>query len=237
VVNETFVREALGGEDPIGKRISAGSPMLTVVGVVGDVRRSLKAEPEPAVYVPLAQFGALSFFVHVRGRPGASNLLAAVREQVHALDPNLPLRNPETVTEAIRRDAAPTRFLLLLIALFAGLALALAIVGLYGVVSYLVSRRTREIGIRLALGASRMTITRLVLRHALLPAALGVAGGLLASIAVSGVMRNLLFEVEPIDPLVLSGVSMLLFAVVTLASMVPARRAMGVNPVEVLRSE
>jgi putative ABC transport system permease protein len=237
VVNETFVREALGGEDPIGKRISAGSPMLTVVGVVGDVRRSLKAEPEPAVYVPLAQSAALSFFVHVRGRPGTSNLLAAVREQVHALDPSLPLRNPETVTEAIRRDAAPTRFLLLLIALFAGLALALAIVGLYGVVSYLVSRRTREIGIRLALGASRMTITRLVLRHALLPAALGVAGGLLASIAVSGVMRNLLFEVEPIDPLVLSGVSMLLFAVVTLASMVPARRAMGVNPVEVLRSE
>jgi putative ABC transport system permease protein len=237
VVNETFVREALGGEDPIGKRISAGSPMLTVVGVVGDVRRGLRAEPEPAVYVPLAQSAALSFFVHVRGRPGASNLLAAVREQVHALDPNLPLRNPEMVTEAIRRDAAPTRFFLLLIALFAGLALLLAIVGLYGVVSYLVSRRTREIGIRLALGASRMTITRLVLRHALLPAALGVAGGLLASIAVTGVMRNLLFEVEPIDPLVLSGVSVLLFAVVALASMLPARRAMGVNPIDVLRSE
>jgi putative ABC transport system permease protein len=237
VVNETFVREALGGEDPIGKRISAGSPMLTVVGVVGDVRRGLKAEPEPAVYLPLAQVGARSLFVHVRGRPGASNLLAAVREQVHALDPNLPLRNPETVTEAIRRDAAPTRFFLLLIALFAGLALLLAIVGLYGVVSYLVSRRTREIGIRLALGASRLTITRLVLGHALWPAALGVAGGLLASIAVTGVMRSLLFEVEPIDPLVLSGVSVLLFAVATLASMLPARRAMGVNPVEVLRSE
>ncbi|MGH7577367.1 MAG: ABC transporter permease, partial [Longimicrobiales bacterium] len=237
VVNETFVREALAGEDPIGKRISAGSPMLTIVGVVGDVRRGLKAEPEPAVYRPHAQVGASSLFVHVRGRPGAGNLLAAVREQVHALDPNLPLRNPETVTEAIRRDAAPTRFFLLLIALFAGLALLLAIVGLYGVASYLVSRRTHEIGIRLALGASRMTITRLVLRHALWPAALGVAGGLLASIAVTGVLRNQLFEVEPIDPLVLGAVSVLLLAVATLASMLPARRAMRVNPTEVLRSE
>ncbi|MGH6692862.1 MAG: FtsX-like permease family protein, partial [Gammaproteobacteria bacterium] len=125
----------------------------------------------------------------------------------------------------------------LLIALFAGLALLLAIVGVYGVVSYLVSRRTREIGIRLALGASRLTITRLVLRHALWPAALGVAGGLLASIAVTGVMRNLLFEVEPIDPLVLGAVSVLLLAVTMAASMIPVRRAMRVNTTEVLRTE
>jgi predicted lysophospholipase L1 biosynthesis ABC-type transport system permease subunit len=205
--------------------------------VIGDVRRGLEAEPEPAVYLSHAQFRTRSLFVHVRGYPGASNLLTAAREQVRALDPSLPLRNPETVTEAIRRDAAPTRFFLLLIALFAGLALLLVMVGLYGVASYLVSRRTHEMGIRLALGASRLTITRLVLRSALWPAALGVAGGLLASIAVTGVMRSLLFEVEPIDPLVLSGVSVLLLAVATLASMLPARRAMGVNPVEVLRSE
>jgi putative ABC transport system permease protein len=247
VVNETFVRMALGSEDPIGKRFRVGEdPPWTVVGVIGDVRRSLKAEPEPAAYLPHAQFtircgpapcALSSLFVHVRGRPGASNLLAAVREQVHALDPKLPLRNPETVTEAIRRDAAPTRFFLILIALFAGLALLLAMVGLYGVASYLVSRRTREMGIRLALGASRLTITRLVLGSALWPAVVGVAGGLLASIAVTGVIRNLLFEVEPIDPLVLSGVSVLLLAVATLASLLPARRAMRVNPTEVLRSE
>jgi predicted permease len=238
VVNETFVREARVGEDPIGKRFRVGEdPPWTVVGVIGDVRRGLKTEPDPAVYLSLAQLRTRSVFVHVRGRPGASNLLAAVREQVHALDPNLPLRNPELVFDAIRRDAGPTRFFLLLIGLFAGLALLLAIIGLYGVVSYLVSRRTREIGIRLALGASRLTITRLVLHHALWPAALGVAGGLLASIAVTGVMRNLLFQIEPIDPLVLSVVSVLLLTVAALASMMPARRAMRVNPTEVLRSE
>jgi putative ABC transport system permease protein len=238
VVNETFVRAILVGEDPIGKRFRVGEdPPWTVVGVIGDVRRGLKAEPEPAVYLPHAQLTTRSLFVHVRGRPGASNLLAAVREQVLALDPNLPLRNPETVTEAMRRDAAPTRFFLLLIALFAGLALLLAMVGLYGVASYLVSRRTREIGIRLALGAPRTTITRLVLRQALWPALLGLAGGLLASFAATRVMRSLLFDVEPTDPIVLGAVSVLLLSVATAASMIPARRAMRVDTTEVLRNE
>ena len=238
VVNETFVRAARVGEDPLGKRFSFGAdPPWTVVGVIGDVRRGLEAEPEPAVYLAHAQLRTRSVFVHVRGYPGAGNLLTAVRAQVHALDPNLPLRNPETVTAAIRRDAAPTRFFLLLIGLFAGLALLLAIVGLYGVVSYLVTRRTREIGIRLALGASRMNITRLVLHHALWPALLGIAGGLLASVAATRVMRSLLFEIEPTDPLVLGAVSVMLLAVAMAASMLPAWRAMRVNTTEVLRIE
>ncbi|MGH7575132.1 MAG: ABC transporter permease [Longimicrobiales bacterium] len=241
VVNEAFVRENLGGDEPIGERFSITvhrSMTWTIVGVVGDVRQSLKGASQPEVYVPHAQYvPGWPLTVHVRSRARAKSLLTAAREQVRALDPNLPLRNPETVTEAIRQDAAPTRFLLLLVALFAGLAVALATVGLYGVTSYLVSRRTREIGIRLALGASRVSITRLVLQHALWPALLGIVGGLLASIVVTGVMRSLLFEVEPIDPLVLSVVSVLLLAVAALASMLPARRAMRVNPTEALRSE
>jgi predicted permease len=238
VVNERFVRAALVGEDPIGKRFRVGEgPPWTVVGVIGDVRRGLKAEPEPAVYLPHAQLRSRSLFVHVRGYPGVSNLLTAVREQVRALDSSLPLRNPETVTAAIRRDAAQTRFLLLLVATFAGLALLLAIVGLYGVVSYLASRRTREIGIRLALGASRMSITRLVLHHALWPSVLGIAGGLLASVGATRVLQSLLFEVEPTDPLVLGAVSALLLAVAMAASMIPAWRAMRVDTTEVLRIE
>lgn len=243
VVNEAFVRQNLRGSDPVGERFSVGvnfgfgSPTFTVVGVVADERRSLKGEPEPAVYVPHAQYGPGNLTVHVRGRPGASNLLAAAREQVQTLDPNLPLRDTETVSEAIRQDAAPTRFLLSLVAIFAGLAVVLAVVGLYGVVSHLVSRRTREIGIRLALGASRPTITRLVLGHALWPALIGVSGGLLGSIAATRLLRSMLFEVEPTDPLVLGAVSILLLAVATAASLVPARRAMRVNPTDVLRVE
>ncbi|MQA89667.1 MAG: FtsX-like permease family protein [Gemmatimonas sp.] len=243
VVNETLVREALGGENPIGKRFGAtidvgiGRPKWTVVGVVADERPSLEEDLRPEFYVPHAQSGSRSLTVHVRGNPGASNLLAGVREHVHTLDPNLPLRQPETVREAIRDDAASTRFFLLLVALFAALAVVLAIVGLYGVVSRLASQRTREFGIRIALGAQRQTITALVLRQALWPALLGVAGGLLASIAVTRVMRSLLFEVEPMDPLVLAVVSFSLLMIAAAASLLPARRASRLDPVEVLRIE
>jgi putative ABC transport system permease protein len=244
VVNEAFVRQNWGGQDPIGERfrvtadLGFGSPTWTAVGVVGDERGNLRGQANPEVYVPHAQYGpAWSMTVHVRGRSGARDLLDRARGVVHALDPNLPLRSPESVYDAIQRDAAPTRFFLFLVSLSAGLAVLLAAVGIYGVASYLVSRRTREIGIRLALGAERHTVIAVVLRHALWPALIGVAGGLVASIAVTRVMRGLLFEVEPTDPLVLGGVSVLLLLIAAGAGLVPARRAARVDPIEVLRSE
>jgi putative ABC transport system permease protein len=243
VVNETFARENFGDEDPLGKRFSVtasfgyADPTWTIVGIVRDVRRNLKAELQPEVYVPHAQFGPGFLVVHVRGRPGIRNLMPAIREQVRSLDPNLPLQDVETVAEAIRRDAAPTRFYLMLVSLFAALAVILAAIGLYGVVAYLVSRRTREIGIRLALGAPRVRITRLILRQGMFPALLGVAGGLAASVSASRVMESLLFNVEPADPTVLTGVAVLVLTIAIAASVLPAWRAARMDPAEVLRRE
>ena len=242
VVSEAFVRENFPGEEPLGRRFAVtasfgfANPTWTIVGIVRDVRRSLTGEPRASLYVPHTQFGPAGLTVHVRGRAGAQNLFGAIRQQVQAMDPNLPLASIETVDEAIRRDAASARFYLLLVSLFAGLAVILAAIGLYGVVSYLVSRRTREIGIRLALGAPRSGIRRLVLRQAMGPALLGVTGGVLVSLAAGRIMESMLFQAEGIDLVVLLGVTTLIVLVTVAATLAPARRATRVDPVEVLRS-
>ncbi len=244
VVNEAFVEENFPNEDPVGKEIYVAigygyaDPGWTVVGVVKDVRsRSLVAEASPEVYVAQAQYGLSYMTVNVRTSPGAPSPINAIRSEVLALDPNVPMRSIETVRDAVNREVAPTRLFLILVVGFAGLAVFLTAVGLYGVVAYLVSRRTREIGIRVALGAQGSRIVRLVSVHGLFPAVAGLLLGLVTSIASARVLTSLLFEVAPHDASVLLGASVLVIIVSFVAALVPARRALGIDPVNVMRND
>jgi predicted permease len=244
VVNETFVRQNFPDRDPMGERFRVtishgfGSPVWTIVGVVPDVRSfSLTGRAGPEAFVPLAQSGPGRMTVVVRSGPDAGPALPQVREIVHAMDPDVPLRGVTTMEAVVREETASTRFLLGLLTVFSGLALVLAAVGLSGVVSYLVSQRRQEIGIRLALGANRKSVVRLVLEQAARPVTVGVAMGLVVSLAGARIMESLLFEVSPRDPLVLLGVVAVLILTTVVSAVFPARRAGSIDPVRALASD
>ena len=243
VVNEEFVRENFPNEEVLGARIQVtasfgyGPELWRVVGVVGNVRRSMSGRHTAEVYPPHTQYGPGFMQVHLRARPEVGSLVAAIRAEVRQLDPNLVLRGFETVAEAKRRDTANTRFFLSLVTMFAGVAIVLAGVGLYGVVAFLVSQRTREIGIRMALGARRGSVTKMVLQQGLRPTVAGVILGVVIARYGGRVMEDLLFGVEPNDPLVIAGVSVLVLLVATAATLIPARRATRVDPTVALRVE
>lgn len=244
-VNETFAATYYPGKEVLGQRIglhaSSGydeEAPRTIVGVMADIRwRGVTRKPDPEVYVPLAQMGSdyMTVLVRARGEPEA--LLASIRREVQAIDPDLPLRRVELLSTAVDRSIGPTRFYFLLLAIFSAVALALAAIGLYGVVSFLVSRRTREIGIRMALGARAGGVLRLVVAEALRPTLAGLVLGLGGVYLTSKAMSALLYEVEPLDPLVLSSVSALLLAVAIVAVLAPARRATRIQPATTLRAE
>jgi len=243
VVSEQFVRENFQGEDPLGRRFRVtadfgyGAPMWTIIGVVNDVQPGLTAEPRADVYIPHSQFGPGSLTVTIRTRPGAAPSFQTLRDLVRSLDTSLPLRSYETVLDAVHRETAPTRFYLTTVGAFAALAVLLACVGLYGVVGYLVARRTPEIGIRMALGARREQVVTMVLAQGVRPAAWGVALGVILALAFGRVAESLLFQVSPRDPLILSGVSALMVIVTLAAAFLPARRASRIDPVTALRVE
>jgi putative ABC transport system permease protein len=244
VVNETFVRQNFPGEDPIGERIRItgshgfGSPYWTIVGIVPDVLSvSLTRGPIAEVYVPQSQMGPGYMTVLVRTEPGAGPILPQIREIVQSLDSDLPLRSVTTTQALVAEEFAQTRFLMALLGVFAVLALALASVGLSGVVSYLVSQRHQEIGIRLALGARGNSVVTMVLKQAAGPTLVGLAIGMTAALAGGRVLERFLFQVDPRDPLVLAGVILVLLATAALAALLPARRAGRVDPVQVLASE
>ncbi len=240
VVSETFARENFPDEDPLGKRFEVtadfgyGSPMWTIVGIAGDVRRTLTGAPEAEAYVPLGQFGPGSMTVTMR-TSGVIPPAGSIRDVLRAVDPGIPLMELETVDDAMREAVAPTRFYLLSMAIFAGLAVVLACVGMYGVVAYIVSQRGREIGIRLALGAQREQVVRLILAQGFRPAILGVLAGLALALALGRVVETLLFDVSPRDPLIMSSVVALLLVVAFAASYIPATRASHVDPAHALR--
>jgi predicted permease len=244
VVNEAFVRENFPGEDPLGRRFSLtvdfgfGEPTYEIVGVAGDVRASsVTAAPRAEAYVPLAYVGVRNMVVHVRARGRAPSLIGQLRTEVARLDPNLPLARVESMQEAVDRTMSATRFYLILMGGFAVLAVLLAAVGLYGVVSYQVARQTREIGVRIALGARTSGILAMVISGGLRPAVAGVVLGLGGALAAGQVMESLLFQVRPRDPLTLTAVPVLLLCVVAVASLIPAWRATRVDPVTALRGE
>ena len=244
VVNEQFVREQFPGEDPIGKRVQVAvdlgydSPTWRIVGVVGDVRfMSLTERAGADIYLPHAQYGPLSMTVHVRSAPGAPAVIQPVRDIVRQLDANVPVYRVESLEQVIDTATAPARLYLVLVALFAVTAALLAAVGLYGVVSHIVVRRTREIGIRMALGATRDTIVALVVRQGMQPAIAGLVIGAGVAIAGGRYLESVLFGVRPNDPLVFGVATTLIGGVALLAAVIPAIRASGIDPAEVLHAE
>lgn len=245
VLNAAAARAFYPEGDPLGKRLGmdvtwgfAESVPMTVVGVVGDVRgESATLADEPAVYVPNAQLGVDLMFVTLALAPGADGAMPAARSVIRELDPALAITNVERMEDVVRREGAETRFYLTVLTLFSGLALVLAAVGLYGVVAYAVSRRTREIGIRLALGAGEADVVGLVVRQGIGPAVAGVLVGLAGSWFGARALRAVLYGVEPQDPLTLAGVTVLLLLVVAAASLLPARRATRIPPASALRAE
>jgi predicted permease len=244
VVSETAARRYWPGEDAVGKRLSIGNPenpddWLTVVGVANDVRQfQLDADPKPQMYLTYAQAG---FFVPrnlvVSTSVEPLSVAVAVRNAVWGIDRDQPVSNVRTMEDVLSDSIARQRFSMLLLGIFAAVALLLAAVGLYGVMTYAVAQRTREIGVRMALGAQAGDVLKLVVAHGLKLALAGVALGLVAAFVLTRLMSSLLFGVSPTDPATLATISLVLVAVALLASYIPARRATKVDPLIALRYE
>jgi putative ABC transport system permease protein len=243
VVTAELARQQYGSDSPLGRRLHvnigrAGGMDVEVVGVVGDVLfSSLTATPRPAVFVPLAQLPIGVATLMLRTDLPADALLTGLRAALRELDPQVPLADVQTIEALVGATLARPRALAALLAAFAAIALVLAAVGVYGVMAYAVAQRTQEIGVRMALGASTTSVFRLVLRQAAVLIASGVGLGVLAAAAAAGVLRSQLFETDPIDPWTFAGTAVLLGAVAMLASYVPARRGMRVDPIQALRAE
>jgi predicted permease len=245
LVNETAARTLWHGDDPIGTRIGVGQGGFgentggaEVVGVVADVRyRAVESPAGADVYLPLPQSPRASGLIFVRSNLDTSALVPAVRRQVQALDPNLPVADIKTMGRRFGDATWRTRLSADLLGLFAGVALLLAAIGLYGVMSQTVEQRTREIGVRMALGADRGSILRLVIGRALAIAMVGIAAGVGLSLLSMRFLDTLLYHVRPNDPLTLATLAIVLVVVTLVASYMPARRATRVDPLESLRME
>ncbi len=246
VVNEAFARDYFPGEDPIGRHLRIGfcrdsancPPSFEIVGVVGDVHeRALDAPASPQMYVPQSQLPMSYTSLLVRTRVPASAMAASVRRTVRAMDPSVAVWGVRAMDEILDESAGGRRLIVRLLGAFAALALALAAVGVGGVMAYSVSERVREIAIRMALGARGRDVMAAVLRRAVRMTVLGVLIGLAGAMAATRLMRALLFEVSATDPWILSGAAALLLAVAVAAAYLPARRAAGVDPLTALRSE
>jgi putative ABC transport system permease protein len=241
VISQEMARRYWPDEDPIGKRIGneGDEPDWTeIVGIVADVKQfGLTIEDRPTMYFPQSQQPSRVMFVAVRGQSDPTALAGAVRGQVSELDKDLAVSQVLSMKEVVSRSVAEPRFTLLLLTVFAGLALVLAAVGIYGVMSYSVTQRRHEIGIRMALGASSGEVLRLVVGHGLVLTAAGVGIGLGAAVALTRVMESLLYGVSATDPLTFAAIALLLTAVAVAASFIPARRATRVDPMIALRYE
>ena len=241
IMNESLARMVFKAGDPLGQHISFGpppAPWSEVVGVVADTRDSaLEQEPVPEIYVPYLQQPSFSMSFVLRTTDSPQALVRPVREAIEGIDMNQPLSEAMTLDEVIASSMAPRRFQMLLLGLFALLALFLAAVGIYGVVSYSCSQRVHEFGIRIALGAERRDLLRIVIRQGAKLAVMGVCIGIGGALVVTRFLSSMLYGVKPTDPLTLVGVSLILTAVALLASYIPARRATEVDPMVALRYE
>ena len=243
VIDEYMAQQLWPNQDPIGRRIHYGGitdkdPWETVVGVVGRIKQyTLDSDSRIALYLPQTQYPTRAMNVVLRSAADPAALAPAVKQQIHELDSDLPLYNVRTMNQRLDESLAQRRFAMLLLTLFAGVALALAVIGTYGVMSYLVNQGTREIGIRIAMGATHRAIERLIVWKGLALALCGVAIGTTGAFAVSRLMRSLLFGVNPFDPFTFVAISLLLTLVTLLASYIPARRVAQIDPIVALRDE
>jgi putative ABC transport system permease protein len=257
IVNEAFAKRFFSNEDPVGKsirmspplelipaelRTRADAPLRWIVGVIADMKDAAMNVPADAtVFAPFAQYNgegftsSMAFVVRTTGEP--AKMAAAVRDVVHSLKPEQPIANMGTMDDVVSRSLSQTRFSMLLLSIFAGLALLLSAVGIYGVMAYVVTQRTREMGIRLAMGAQTGDVLKLVLQQGGKLALAGVGIGIAAAFALTRLMTSLLFGVSPADPVTFVGVAILLTLVAIAACYVPARRATRVDPITALRYE
>jgi putative ABC transport system permease protein len=245
IVTASFARKFFANEDPIGKRVEIGAgegpararyKTREIVGVVGDIRTSnLAKAPAPAYYVPLPQlmWGPPTLVIRTAGDSGA--VASKVREVLSAMDPTAPLYDVRPMDDYLALDLGRARFQTVLLGFFAGVALLLTAVGLYGVIAFVVAQRTHEIGIRVALGASRSDVLRMVLTRGMMLTLAGIAIGILSAAALSRVIQSLLYDTRPLDPLTYFAVCVTLLSVALLASYIPARRATRVDAMVALR--
>lgn len=250
LISQSAAHKFFANLDPIGQIISPGSdagvppdlsgnpnPDFQIVGVVGDVPSSLEDGIEPTVYRPLFDGGNNDFYGVVHSPSDPTALLQRIRAEVHRLDSNIPVHHERTFAQINNRVTDSRRFSVSLLTLFAGVALLLAAVGLYGVVSYAVTQRTSEIGIRIALGAGRPEVSRLILIDGLKPALVGLLAGIVAAIGFSGLLKSMLFGVTSLDTQTFVAVALVLSVVVTLACLIPAIRATRIDPTIALKAE
>ena len=253
IINETIARQFFPNENPIGRRLLISWPRSTIVGVVGDTRHSgLDQRVSYEIYLPYLQdpdfgVGKLTLTVRIasdqnnpagRASPSAlAGLTAAIRDQLRSIDPNEPVYQVVRMDERLSNSVAERRFQTLLLSFFSGIALVIATVGIYGVISYAVSMRTHEFGVRMALGAQAGDVLRMVLWRAMSLTLIGVGLGLGAALALTRVLKNLLFEVSTTDPSTFASIALLLIGVALIASYIPARRATKVDPLQALRHE
>ena len=258
IINETLAKRFFAGQNPVGQTIWMGAPehllppdaqtpenrfiRRTIVGVVADVKgRSLNLETPALVYSPLTQYRregwTNSLMLAVQTTTPPESVVSAIRELVRSLDADQPITNVRTMDELLSRSLSSTKFSLWLLALFAGLSLLLAAIGIYGVVSYAVAQRTREIGMRMALGATAGDVLKLILRQGMTPVAIGTIIGLSASVALTKLISGLLFGVRTTDLATLIAVTFLLIVIALIANYIPARRAIRIDPLSALRYE
>jgi putative ABC transport system permease protein len=244
IVTDAIARVSWPGQDPVGKRLhlggpqATGNPWLTVVGVVEDVRtRRLEDDPRPTIYRPLGQRSGLSLSVVLKTQADPERLRSALASEVRSVDSDLPTYGVRTLEEMIATATASRRFSTQLLTTFAVLALGLAAIGIYGVMAFVVGQRTREMGIRIALGARPAAVVALVMRQAFVLAAAGVAAGLAGAALLTRLLGGLLFEIRPTDPFTYTLIAALLAATAAMAAWRPARRAAAVDPITALRAE
>jgi predicted permease len=243
VIDAHMARQLWPAADAVGKRVRVGfadstTPWLTVVGVVGRVRQdALDSESRMAMYLPHAQFTARAMNVVVRSATDPATLATAIRAELRAIDPDLPMYGVRTMEARVRASLATRRFAMLLLTLFAVVALVLAAIGIYGVLAYFVNQGTRELGIRIALGATPRGVRMLIFQQGAIVTAIGIAIGLVCALITTRFMSTLLFEVSAIDPVTFIGVPLGLALVTIVATYIPAHRAARVDPVVSLRAD